>query len=190
LDARDILQVVMEDADAFMELYRREREVVMVFIARRTFDVSVAADLTAETFALALGSWSRLRGRSQEELRAWLFTVGRRQVSRYFRRSRIERRATQRLGINVPAVDDDDVAAVEERAGLAELRASVRTELARLSVEQREALRLRVVEERSYGEVAQALGISEEAARARVSRGLRALTRSLEPHRTAWNASQ
>jgi RNA polymerase sigma factor (sigma-70 family) len=189
LGDRDILLLVIEDANAFMELYVREREVVTVFIARRTFDVSVAADLTAETFALALTSWSRLRGRSQEEQRAWLFTVARRQVSRYFRRSRIELRATQRLGIHVPEVDADDAAAIEERAGLAELRASVRAELERLSAEQREALRLRVVEEHSYEEVALALGISEQAARARVSRGLRALARSLEPQRAIWEAS-
>jgi RNA polymerase sigma factor (sigma-70 family) len=186
LGGRDILLLVIEDANAFMELYVREREVVTVFIVRRTFDVSVAADLTAETFALALTSWSRLRGRSQEEQRAWLFTVARRQVARYFRRSRIELRATQRLGIQVPEVDADDVAAIEERAGLAELRASVRAELERLSAEQRQALRLRVVEERSYEEVALALGISEQAARARVSRGLRALARALEPQRVIW----
>jgi RNA polymerase sigma-70 factor (ECF subfamily) len=181
--------LVIDDADAFMELYGREREAVTVFIARRTFDVSVAADLAAETFALALASWSRLRGRSEEEARAWLFTVARRQVSRYFRRSRIELRATRRLGIQVPPIHEDDVAAIEERAGLAGLRSALRAELERLSAEQREALRLRVVEEHSYEEVARALGISEQAARARVSRGLRALAETLEPQRATWEAS-
>jgi RNA polymerase sigma-70 factor (ECF subfamily) len=41
--------------------------------------------------------------------------------------------------------------------------------------EQRRALELRVVEERSYEEVAEQLGVTQETARARVSRGLRAL---------------
>jgi DNA-directed RNA polymerase specialized sigma24 family protein len=82
----------MEAADRFMELYERERELVLVFVARRTLDVGVAADLTAETFAIALGSWSRLRDRREEEVRAWLLTVARRQVSRYLRRARVERR--------------------------------------------------------------------------------------------------
>jgi RNA polymerase sigma factor (sigma-70 family) len=180
----------MQDVGMFMEVYKREREGVMVFIARRTFDASVAADLTAETFALAVASWSRLRGRSEEETRAWLFTVARRQVSRYFRRSAIELRATQRLGISVPVLHEDDAAEIEERAGLAELRATVRFELERLSEEQREALRLRVVEERPYDEVALTLGITEQAARARVSRGLRVLAESLEPHRAEWEATR
>ncbi len=55
----------MDDADAFMAMYEREREAVIVFVARRTLDVAVAADLTADTVALALRSWARLRGRSE-----------------------------------------------------------------------------------------------------------------------------
>lgn len=168
-----------------MAFYEREREGVMVFAARRTFDVWVAADLTAETFALALSSWARLRDRSEEEARGWLFTVARRQVSRYLRRSRLERRAVERLGIRVPMLTEDDAAAIERRAGLGDLRAAVGAGLARLSAEQREALRLRVVEERSCEQVAAVLGISEQAARARVSRGLRALERSLDSHRAS-----
>lgn len=157
----------------------------MVFVARRTLDVSVAADLTAETFAQALRSWPRLRDRAPEEQRAWLFTVARRQVSRYLRRARVEQRAVQRLGIRVPAVHEDDIAAIEERAGLAVLRSKLGVELGRLSGEQRDALRLRVVEDRPYDEVARTLGISEQAARARVSRGLRTLARAMEPYRPA-----
>ena len=162
----------------------------MAFLARRTLDGAIAADLTAETFAQAFRSWPRLQGRSEEEVRAWLFTVGRRQVSRYLRRGRVEHRAVQRLGIRLPSLHEDDVAAIEERAGLAELRAALSLELGRLSLEQREALRLRVVEERSYAEVALVLGVSEPAARARVSRGLRALAGALESYRTEGEVSR
>jgi RNA polymerase sigma-70 factor (ECF subfamily) len=55
----------------------------------------------------------------------------------------------------------------------------LKLELGRLSDEQREALQLRVVEETPYEEVARRLGVSEQAARARVSRGLRTLQRAL-----------
>ena len=179
--ARGILGVMADDE--FAAMYAREGEVVLVFVARRTLDAAVAADLTAETFAQAFCSWPRLRGRSQPEVRAWLFTVARRQLSRYFRRGRVEHRALQRLGIRVPALHEDDVAAIDDRAGLGELRAALGVELARLSVEQREALRLRVVEERSYAEAARVLGVSEQAVRARVSRGLRSLAGALESYR-------
>lgn len=180
----------MNDDDAFSAVYGREAERVLIFLVRRTLDVAVAADLMAETFALAFCSWSRLRGRSDPEVRAWLFTVARRQLSRYLRRARVERRAVQRLGVRVPLLHEDDIAAIEERAGLAQLRIALGVELARLSREQQDALRLRVVEERPYPEVARVLGVSEQAARARVSRGLRALAGALEPYRPEGELSR
>ncbi len=69
---------------------------------------------------------------------------------------------------------------IERRAGLDQLREALGRELSLLSKEQRDALRLRVVEEHSYVEVAERLGVSEQAACARVSRGLRALAHALE----------
>ena len=172
----------MEDVAAFADLYDREGEAVLVFLTRRTLDVEVALDLTAETFAIALRSWLKLRPLSPEQTRAWLFTVARRQYGRYLRTARVERRAVRRLGIQIPVVHEDDLAAVEARAGLSELRGLLREGLESLSGGQREALRLRVVEERSYEEVARRLGVSEQTARARVSRGLRTLMAGLEPY--------
>ena len=65
---------------------------------------------------------------------------------------------------------------------MSQLRAVLRDELERLSEPQRRALRLLALEERPYEEVARRLGVSEQAARARVSRALRALMAALEPH--------
>lgn len=106
-------------------MYAREIERVLVFLARRTLDVTIAADLAAETFAIAFRGWPRLQGRTDEEVRAWLFTVARRQVSRYLRSARAEQRAVRRLGIQVPVVDEDEIELIEERAGLVALRAEV-----------------------------------------------------------------
>lgn len=171
----------MTRAEAFVALYEAEARRVLVFLARRTVDAEVAVDLTAETFAQAWRGWSRVRLESPEEVRAWLFTIARRQLSGYLRRGRVERRAVRRLGIRTPMVQHDDVAEIEEAAGLAALRGALGVELAALSVGQQEALRLRIVEELPYPDVARQLGVSEATARARVSRGLRALARTLDP---------
>lgn len=48
-----------------------------------------------------------------------------------------------------------------------------------LSVEYREALRLRVIEERDYADVAAELGTSVQTARMRVSRALKSLREQL-----------
>jgi RNA polymerase sigma factor (sigma-70 family) len=180
----------MDDADAFSELYRREGESVLIFLTRRTWDGETALELTAETFAVALRSWRKLGELGPEQQRAWLFTVARRQLARYLRRARVEHKAVQRLGMQMPRVDQDDLLLIEHRAGLPELRRMVELELTRLSTAQREALRLRVVEERSYEEIAIQLGVSEQTVRARVSRGLRALARALEPHHAALEPYQ
>jgi RNA polymerase sigma-70 factor, ECF subfamily len=180
----------MTDAEALADLYRCEGEKVLIFLTRRTWDAEVALELTAETFALALGRWRRLGGLTVEQQRAWLFTVARRQLSHYLRRARVERRAIERLGMQVPIVSDDDAAQIESRAGLDEMRSALAHELLRLSADQREAVRLRVVEECSYVVLSERLGISEQVARARVSRGLRRLADALEPHQDRGETSQ
>lgn len=170
----------MADAGDFDELYRRESDGMLVFFARRTFDPEAALDLTAETFAQAYLGWRGLRGRSREERQAWLYTIARRQLSRYLRRGRVEQHALRRLGIQTPSAHEDDLALIEERAGLAQLRGALHGELVRLSADQRRALELRIVQELPYAEIAHDLGISEIAVRARVSRGLRTLGRALD----------
>jgi RNA polymerase sigma-70 factor (ECF subfamily) len=171
----------MGDPDAFVALYEHDAEAVLVFLTRRTLDAEVAVDLTAETFAQAWRGWSRVRTDSREEVRAWLFVIARRQLGRYLRRGHVERRAVRRLGLLLPTIHEDDVVEIERLAGVPAVRSALGTELAKLSGEQRDALQLRVVDELSYPEVARRLGITEPTARARVSRGLRALAVALEP---------
>jgi DNA-directed RNA polymerase specialized sigma24 family protein len=149
----------MRDPATFTVLYERESERVLMYHARRTLDPEIALDLTAETFAQAYRNRRSFRGATVAEERAWLFTIAHHQLVGYFRRGRVERVAMRKLGIRLPAVHEDDLAAIERRAELPALR---------------------IVDELSYEQVASSLGVSEATARARVSRGLRALARSLD----------
>ncbi len=157
----------MADPESFVALYEREAEPVLVFLARRTLDAEVALDLTAETFAQAWQGWPRVRPESTEEVRAWLFTIARRQLGRYLRRGTVERRALAAVGLSVPRLCAEDVPEIERATGLDELRRSVNAGLRTLPGNQRDAIRLRVVDELSYAEVARRLGVSEPAARRR-----------------------
>ena len=163
----------MHTPSAFSRVYEAKAQDLLVFILRRTFDVEVARDLTAETFAQAFEHRGRFRGQTDAEAEAWLYGIARHQLGRYARKGIIQRRAVDRLGVDVPAVSDEDHQRVVELAGLADLRESVADAFSTLPPEQRDALRLRVVDERTYRDVAAALGVSEETARARVSRALR-----------------
>jgi RNA polymerase sigma-70 factor (ECF subfamily) len=88
--------------------------------------------------------------------------------------------ALLRLGLQAPRFDDEEEARLRDLAEPDDLRAVVRLELDRLSAGQREALQLRVVDELPYTDVADSLGISQQAARARVARGLKALAAALD----------
>jgi RNA polymerase sigma factor (sigma-70 family) len=164
----------------FSAFYAEYAERVLLFHARRCLDAEVAVDLMAETFAEALASRRRFRGTSEAEAAAWLFGIARNQLASFFRRGRAERRALKRLRIQVPVVAEDDLARIEALADMDALRSQVTDQLARLSQEQRDALRMRIVDELGYPEVARRLHVSEEAARARVSRGLRHLAAGLD----------
>jgi len=167
--------------DGFVALYRRESQLVLRFCARRVLDAETAVDLCAETFAQAFRSRRGFRGATEAEARAWLLTIARRQVARYLKKGELDRRARAAIGLQTPQLHPGEAEEIEREAGLAPLRAALAEELGKLGCDQREALRLRVVEERPYPEVASSLGVTEATARARVSRGLRALAAALEP---------
>ncbi len=165
----------LDSAAAFGEVYRRHSKAILVFLTRRTFDPETALDLTAETFAQAFASRRRYRGDSEAELGAWLFAIARGVLGHYIRRGVAERRALTRLGVEVPAMEPEDLLRVVELAGLDQVRATVARRLDALPRQQREALQLRVIEHLPYPDVAARLAVSEPTARARVSRALRAL---------------
>lgn len=111
---------------------------------------------------------------------AWLYGIARRELSHYFRRSRVQLDAARRLGIEVPELDHDSVAAIEALEAVDAERARLTEAIARLSVSERDAVQLRVVGELDYGEIASRLRCSEAAARTRVHRGLARLSELME----------
>lgn len=161
-------------------LYARHCDELLVFLVRRTRDTEVALDIWGETFAQALKSGGRYRGTSDAEAGAWLFAIARRQLARYYRRGSAERRAMRRLGIERPALGADAETELIRRAGLDHLREALLAAVATLPADAREAIGLRILDELPYPDVAARLAISEQAARMRVSRGLRALGRVLD----------
>jgi RNA polymerase sigma factor (sigma-70 family) len=164
----------------FETLYDASAERLLVYFARRTLDPDTALDLWAETLAQAYAGWLRFRGSTSDEAIAWLYAIAANQWAGYLRRGYAERRALRRLGVARPELAADDIERLEELAGLGALRSRVGSALGSLPLDQQEALRLRVVEELPYAEVAERLNVTEPTARARVSRGLRRLSLTLE----------
>jgi RNA polymerase sigma-70 factor, ECF subfamily len=168
------------DREAFTHFYALHVEALLAHILRRVYDVDLALDLTAETFARAFLRRARFRGSSDAEAVGWLYGIANRELAQYFRRGSAEKRALHRLALQAPRLTEEETERLREMVELDDLRALVRAELERLSEPQREALRLRVIDELQYVEVAKRLEITEGAARARVARGLKALALALD----------
>jgi RNA polymerase sigma factor (sigma-70 family) len=163
----------------FSRLYRRHAQSLLVFFQQRVHDPELATDLMADTFTIALDRRAQFRGASEEELSGWLWSIAQSTLREHERRGDAARRGAQRLGRERRALGDREIERIEELAGLAELREAAALRLEELPAEQREAVRLRVLEDLSYEQVAARLGLNVEAARMRVSRGLRQLAAEL-----------
>lgn len=180
-----LLAQAAEDPAAFDAFYKQHAQQVLVYFSGRTMDVQIALDLMSETFAVALEQCHRFRGATPEQERGWLYAIAKSQLLHFLRDGDIDRRALQRLDLSPAHLTDPEIERVEDLAGIAKLATRVNGALAGLPPEQRDAIRLRVIDELDYPAVASQLGVSEQTARARVSRGLRALARDVGPQAVA-----
>jgi len=165
-----------KDADAFAELYRRHAAAMHGWFRARTPE-AVAVDLTAETFAQAALSLRCFRDLADGSAGPWLYGIAKNLLRKYTEHERVDARARLRLGIAPP---NDELERVDERERATRLRPALRAALATLPPAQREAVRLRVVDELPYERVASELGCTPLAARLRVLRGLGSLNRALK----------
>ncbi|HEV2920550.1 MAG TPA: sigma-70 family RNA polymerase sigma factor, partial [Actinomycetota bacterium] len=114
---------------------------------------------------------------------AWLFGIAQKELAHWVRHRAAEQRAVRRLGIVVPALDDESIARIEALADVAAHREALTEALGRMTDLERDAVRLRVLEELDYRTIAARLGCTEGTARGRVHRGLTRLARLMEVSR-------
>ncbi len=164
------------DEAAFRMLYRRYLPVVLRWCLRETGNREVAADLAAEVFAASLISARRYRPDKGSVL-AWLLGIARNKLLESRRRKRVEDSARRRLRLEPVLLTDADLERVEELASLdEEILALARG----LPAPLHQALAARVVQERSYEEIAAELCCSQSVVRQRVSRALKSLRSQME----------
>jgi RNA polymerase sigma-70 factor (ECF subfamily) len=166
-----LLAAAARDSGSFTEFYRRHERAMLAFFLLRTGDAELAADLTAEVFAAVLVACRRYRP-GETPATAWLFGIAQKKLSDSRRRGRVEDAARRWLRMAPLELDDDDLRRVEACAGADAL-------LDGLPVDERDAVRARVLDERTYADIAGELRCSQAVVRKRVSRGLARLRRDL-----------
>jgi RNA polymerase sigma-70 factor (ECF subfamily) len=185
-----IVRLCMEgDSGAWAEMVRTHQKRVYGLCYRFTGNAADAEDLTQDVFLKIysnLGSFDAARG----SLPVWITTMTRNLLVDNFRRTR-NQRATSSLDDGWEQTEElrpvDRLAAVgptpHEAAARKELAMMVQGALAKVSVELREAVILRDLQDLDYKEIAQVLGIPEGTVKSRISRGRAELARLLERNR-------
>ena len=151
----------------FERFYGEHRDEVLGYLRRLLGQR--AEDAWQETFLRALRAYDRLEhGR---HLRAWVFTIATRVAMDELRRGR--RESVRLDDAPEPSVDGEP-----ERPAWQELEPLT----AELPPKERAAVVLRYGYDLPYAAIGEALGSSEEAARAAASSGVRRLRRNVERH--------
>lgn len=173
----DLLAAARTDPAPFRELYDRYAARLYAYHRRRSGADDAAHDLTAETFAQAWLCRSRFRDEAHGSAGPWLYAIARHVLWTSVRRRQLERRACERLGL-LAGLERPGTAAPPDERWLADLD-GVDDLLAALPAAQRDAIRLRVVDDLGYDDVARSLSTTPAAARVRVHRGLATLRGTL-----------
>jgi RNA polymerase sigma factor (sigma-70 family) len=142
---------------------RADYDEVFRFVRRRTATEDEAAEITQTVFAQAAARLEPVRQGSTPPL-AWLYTVAQRRLVD-------EARRRSRRGLPLPL----EAAEIEsnERVYGDEVARALRAALAALPGPQRDVIVLRLIEGRSFDEIAARVGSSEGACKMRFLRGLR-----------------
>jgi RNA polymerase sigma-70 factor, ECF subfamily len=174
------------DSGAWAELVRTHHRRVYGLCYRFTGNPADAEDLTQDVFLKIysnLASFDTTRG----SLQVWITTMTRNLLVDNFRRTR-NQRATSSLDDGWDSTEElkpvdrltSKGISPHESAAQKELAKMVQEALARVSVELREAVILRDLQDMDYKEIAQVLGIPEGTVKSRISRGRAELARLLE----------
>jgi len=159
------------DPEAICVLYDRHVARLVAALAQACSDRETAFDVAQETFARALEQGHRVKLQPDGSAWPWLWVVARNLLRDRQRRDVVDAGARRRLGMAAVRYDAQAIDELIERVEADELRAA----LGELPVDQRDAVVGRVAGGLEYAELAGRFGASEEAVRARVSRGLRGL---------------
>jgi RNA polymerase sigma-70 factor, ECF subfamily len=168
----DLLAAIAGGDDAAFEaIYQRYLPLVVRWSLMQTRDPELAADLSAEVFAVVVTSTRRYRP-ERGSVPAWLLGIARNKLLESRRRGRVQDSARRRLAIEPAAITDADLERVEE---LASLDGHLSDLVEALPADLRRALLRRIVDEQPYDRLAAELQCSELVVRQRVSRGLKML---------------
>lgn len=172
-DGEVVVAVLEGESDDFRVLVDRYEDTLYRHLCRMAGDEALAAELLQKTF---IRSYRRLdQCREPERVGGWMFRIASNLCKDHMKRRDRDDVALE----DAPPVEaqGDNPEAAAERG---EIRVQLEEALQALSPEKREAFLLKHLEEYTYAEISERLGVSASAAKMRVHRAREELQEILE----------
>jgi RNA polymerase sigma-70 factor, ECF subfamily len=168
------IRAAQQNPARFQPLYTRYYDSVFRLIYHRTGDMELAGDLCAQVFLKAL---QKLPSYSFQGVpfSAWLIRIGINEVNQHFRKNQHKRV----VSINDLQLNDLADELRDDHEDLELLRQKMLQSLDTLKEDDLQLIELRFFEQRSFKEVAEIVGITENNAKVKVHRILERLKRKL-----------
>ncbi len=192
LNDRVLVRLSGRRPEAFACLYRRYYQPVFNYLYRRTLDVNVAQDLTANTFFSALKSLPGFRWFRRASFSSWIYRIATNEVNMHYRR-----KARMPAVVSLDALPDAEAllfhaggetvlrkpAGDEEEPATGDYR-RLHAALLRLPSPYQTVFSLRFFAGKKISEIARITGRSEGTVKSQLHRGLEQLRQSLKSEAT------
>lgn len=157
------VEAAKQNPARFDVLYDRYYKSIFVFVYRRIGDEEVTADITSQVFLKALINIKKYEFKGVP-FSAWLFRIAFNEINMYFRKNKADR---------IVSIEQSGIAMI-----LAEVKEEDRSEvqqkmmqaLKQMTEEDTQLIELRFFEKRSFAEVGNIVGITENNAKVKVYR--------------------
>lgn len=146
----------------FDVLYDKYYKPVFVFVYRRTGDEELAADITSQVFLKALINIQKYEYKGVP-FSAWLFRIAFNEINMYFRKNNADR---------VVSLEQSSVKAMitEVQDDNSDAEKRMMTALSKMEEPEIQLIELRFFEKRSFAEVGNIIGVTENNAKVKVYR--------------------
>jgi RNA polymerase sigma-70 factor (ECF subfamily) len=162
-----------ENPAHFNVLYEKYFKSIYVFVHRRTDDEELASDITSHVFLKAMVNIKKYEYKGMP-FSAWLFRIAFNEVNMYFRKNK---------GSRVVSIEQSGIVLIAHEAAMAdntEKLAMLTAALQKLDSNDVQLIELRFFEKRSFAEVGEIVGITENNAKVKIYRIIDKLKRLMK----------
>lgn len=170
------IEAAKKDPARFDVLYEKYYKSIFVFVYRRVGDEDLAADITSQVFLKALINIKKYEFKGVP-FSAWLFRIAFNEINMYFRKNNADR---------IVSLDKSGIVSILSEAkeeDNSDVQKRMMKALEQMTEEDTQLIELRFFEKRSFAEVGNIVGITENNAKVKVYRIIDKIKKLMGPNR-------